>query len=71
MVDELTITRPDGTVVYKLMLNPNGPDTLLGNLVVSNGQLELRACVEADKGSIVRPLQSILGDLNFRLKKGE
>ena len=62
---ELRITRPDGTLVYMQIFDPDKKRFSIGRLIVEDGQLKLCADELDDIGSIVTPDSNWFGDLNF------
>lgn len=62
-IKQLTIERPDGTVVIKHALTEHQAPMTIGKMVVEDGVLKLVCCVD----SLIHTTE-IQGDLNFTLK---
>ncbi len=70
-VKQLVIERPDESVILKCSIRTLQPRITIGKLIVEDGRLLLVCCAGDDidgPGSLIPPLGTIIGDLNFSLK---
>jgi len=67
----LRVTRPDGTVLYKHVLNQHETPLLLGTLMVVDGKIVVHPASMGDRGGVVRPGCEWGGSMSFEIREDE
>ena len=69
-LQQLRVTRPDGSVLYEMALHEHHEPILLGKLCVVDGRIVLQCAVDDfDVGSIVTPTVDWVGDMAFSVSE--